>query len=66
MNAARRVDPGDQPATLDLEAQRENLRTMIRLAEARWYMACKVKDHEAMRQPDDDIRRLNLTLIAMS
>ena len=26
----------------------------------------KVKDHEAMRQPDDDIRRLNLILNAMS
>jgi hypothetical protein len=65
MNAARPVDEGDQRATLDLEARRENLRAMIRLAEERWYMACQAKDHEAMRKLDDDIRRLYLTLNAM-
>jgi len=66
MNAARRVDEDDQRATLDLEARRENLRAMIRLAEERWYKACQAKDREAMRKLDDDIRRLYLTLNAMS
>ena len=44
------------------QARREKLRTMIRLAEARWYEAYRAGTKQLMQEIDAEIRQLNLAL----